>query len=408
MAIKHCKFQPNEYVLVMKNGKIVNQGLGLSFFHNTLSTSMSVIPVVSFDTSFAFDDITTSDFQRINVQGDISYVIRDYEKVSTLVDFSYINTEDYENKKTEAKQVMGRRIANLAKTSISKYVNEKDVRTVIHSQEQIASYLTDEIVSNQTIKDFGLEIVSVSILAISPQLETKKALEAATREEILQQQDDAIYKRRNASIEQERIVKENELNTEIKVAEKEREKEEKAIAAKMSIQEKNAAAQMQKLNDDTKFNAEKLSAEGKHAAAVRQQKTNAAVAEQKDKITINHATMEQIIDDWSYRTEEKDNIQHETRMRRAEHTKEEQSVVNTQKRESADATAYANQVILKAFESIDKEVLIALLVSNMDSKTLIAKAFGDLAVNADKIGNLNISPDLLDSLTSASGKAKVN
>lgn len=36
---------------------------------------------------FAFDDVLTSDFQRINIQGDISYIIRDYEKVAGMIDF---------------------------------------------------------------------------------------------------------------------------------------------------------------------------------------------------------------------------------------------------------------------------------------------------------------------------------
>lgn len=63
MGFKHYKFQPNEYVLVMKNGKVIKQGVGLSFFCNTLSTGMSVVPTVSFDTFFAFDDVLTSDFQ---------------------------------------------------------------------------------------------------------------------------------------------------------------------------------------------------------------------------------------------------------------------------------------------------------------------------------------------------------
>ena len=48
---------------------------------------MSVVPTVSFDTFFAFDDVLTSDFQRINIQGDISYIIRDYEKVAGMIDF---------------------------------------------------------------------------------------------------------------------------------------------------------------------------------------------------------------------------------------------------------------------------------------------------------------------------------
>ena len=32
MGLRHYKFQPNEYVLVMKNGKVVNKGIGLAFF----------------------------------------------------------------------------------------------------------------------------------------------------------------------------------------------------------------------------------------------------------------------------------------------------------------------------------------------------------------------------------------
>lgn len=99
MGFKHYKFQPNEYVLVMKNGKVIKQGVGLSFFCNTLNTGMSVVPTVSFDTFFAFNDVLTSDFQRINIQGDISYIIHDYEKVVGMIDFSYTSESGYEGKK---------------------------------------------------------------------------------------------------------------------------------------------------------------------------------------------------------------------------------------------------------------------------------------------------------------------
>lgn len=312
MGFKHYKFQPNEYVLVMKNGKVVKQGVGLSFFCNTLNTGMSVVPTVSFDTFFAFDDLLTSDFQGINIQGDISYIIRDYEKVAGMIDFSYTSESGYEEKKAEAKQVMGKRITNLAKTSASKFVNARDVKTVIHAQEELAAFLSEEMASNEAITDLGLDVVTVSILAVSPSLETKRALESATREQILQQQDDAIYKRRNAAIEQERIIKENELNTEIKVAEKEHENE--------MLRQKNALEEV------------KL----------------------ESKVT----------------------------------------------KEKADARAYANEVVLKAMEAVNKDILFAILLSGMDSKTLIAKAFNSLAENTDKIGNLNISPDLLETLTS--------
>lgn len=312
MGIRHYKFQPNEYVLVMKNGRIVNQGVGLSFFCNTLNTGMSVVPTVSFDTFFAFDDVMTSDFQGINIQGDISYIIRDYEKVAGMIDFSYTSGTEYENKRIEAKQVMGKRITNLAKTAAARFVNGRDVKAVIHSQEELAAFLTLEMTSNEAIKELGLEVVTVSILAVSPALDMKKALEAATREKIFQQQDDAIYERRNAAIEQERIVKENELNSEIKIAEKE------------------------------------------HANQMLRQKNALEEVELESKVT----------------------------------------------KERADAKAYANEVALGAFGSVDKDVLLAILLSGMDSKTLIAKAFNSLAENSDKIGSLNISPDLLETLTS--------
>ena len=52
-------------------------------------------------------------------------------------------------------------------------------------------------------------------------------------------------------------------------------------------------------------------------------------------------------------------------------------------------------------EAVDKDILLGILLSAMDSKTLIAKAFNSLAENTDKIGNLNVSPDLLETLTSS-------
>lgn len=53
-------------------------------------------------------------------------------------------------------------------------------------------------------------VMGLSILAIVPNKETLRALEAQAREEMLRSADNALYERRNASIEQERRVKENE------------------------------------------------------------------------------------------------------------------------------------------------------------------------------------------------------
>ena len=314
----------------------MQKGLGLSFFYNTLTTSMIVVPATAFDAPFAFDGIMTSDFQDVSVQGDISYTISDYERASRMVDFSYKNTKkENQTVLAEAKQKMAKRMINLAKVYATKFMSTRDVRTAMISGDALAEAMRENLKQDMTMREFGLELISVSILGILAKPDTQKALEAATREEILRQQDDAIYKRRNAAIEQERIVTENELNTEISIADKEKEKKEKEMETKRLVLEKQAELDARKLRDD-----------------IRLEEENRKLVE----------------------------LQTE----------------NAKKR--SDAKAYDSAVLLKTFAGIDTEVVKALAASGMDSKALIAKAFVEIGDKADKIGVLNVSPDLLEAL----------
>lgn len=337
MAIKYKKFEPTEYVMKIKKGKVIQQGLGLSFFYNTMTTSMMVLPAMAFDTGFVYDDIMTSDFQKLNVQGDISYTIADYEKAAGMVDFSYKSVKkDYENTLLAAKQKMAKRIMNLTKVYITKYISTKNIREAIVSADELAEVLKTALKEDETIQEFGLQIIAISILGISPQPDTRRALEAATREEILKQQDDAVYKRRNSAIEQERAIKENELNTEIKIAEKEKEKQEKDMETKRMMQEKQAELDAKKIANDIQL-------------------------EEENRKLVDLQTENE--------------------------------------KKKSDAKAYDSEVLLGTFAGVDTEIIKALAVSGMDSKSLIAKAFVEIGDKADKIGVLNVSPDLLETLT---------
>lgn len=68
-------------------------------------------------------------------------------------------------------------------------------------------------------------------------------------------------------------------------------------------------------------------------------------------------------------------------------------------KKKSDAKAYDSEVLLKTFAGVDKDVIKALVTSGMDSKALIAKAFLEIGDKADKIGVLNVSPDLLETLS---------
>ncbi len=337
MAIKYKKFEPTEYVMKIRRGNVIQQGLGLSFFYNTMTTSMMVLPATAFDTGFVYDDIMTSDFQKINVQGDISYTIADYEKTASMVDFSYKGIKkEYDNILFEAKQKMAKRIMNLTKVYITKYLSTKNIREAIVSADELAEALKAALKTDETIQEFGLQIIAISILGITPQPDTRRALEAATREEILKQQDDAVYKRRNCAIEQERAIKENELNTEIKIAEKEKEKHEKNMETKRMMQEKQAELDAKKIANDIRL-------------------------EEENRKLVDLQTENE--------------------------------------KKKSDAKAYDSEVLLGTFAGVDTEIIKALAVSGMDSRSLIAKAFVEIGDKADKIGVLNVSPDLLETLT---------
>ena len=66
-------------------------------------------------------------------------------------------------------------------------------------------------------------------------------------------------------------------------------------------------------------------------------------------------------------------------------------------RKEADTKGYLIESTLKPYKDVDWKILTA-LNNNPDPRFNIGLAFRQLAENADKIGNLNISPELLDSL----------
>ena len=67
-------------------------------------------------------------------------------------------------------------------------------------------------------------------------------------------------------------------------------------------------------------------------------------------------------------------------------------------RTEADARAYALAAVMVVLTKVEPRVLEAVASTGMGPEQLIARAFQGLAERADKIGELNISPDLLGRL----------
>jgi hypothetical protein len=79
----------------------------------------------------------------------------------------------------------------------------------------------------------------------------------------------------------------------------------------------------------------------------------------------------------------------------------DQKVAN--ERKDADSRAYSMEVAAKAIETMDWKKLMLVTPGGFNAGQVIALAFQELVGNAQKIGELNISPDLLQGLM---GKAR--
>jgi len=74
-------------------------------------------------------------------------------------------------------------------------------------------------------------------------------------------------------------------------------------------------------------------------------------------------------------------------------------------RKEADSRAYALEATLKPMRDMDWRTMMTLSQQGGDPKMMIALAFQEMASNAQKIGELNISPDLLRSLVASTVSA---
>jgi hypothetical protein len=86
-GIRFIKVQPTTYLLRYRRGKIVREGVGLSFFYYGPTTSLVAVPVASTDTPFIFQE-TTADFQSVTIQGQVTYRVGDAKKLASLLNYT--------------------------------------------------------------------------------------------------------------------------------------------------------------------------------------------------------------------------------------------------------------------------------------------------------------------------------
>lgn len=233
---------------------------------------------------------------------------------------------------------LGDRVAMQVEVIVQQAVQGMALKEALRAAAQIARAAQAELATRPEIEALGLEVLGVSIMAVKPTPDIARALEAEARESNLKAADDAVYLRRMSAVEKERAIRQNELDTDIAVEEKKRQIRESQLDSKALVAKRENALRDEQMSAD-------IALEDQRKALVASQADNA--------------------------------------------------------RALAEAEAHRVAAIMRALEAADPRIVQALAAAGMAPGQLIAQAFGGIAERAEKIGHLNVSPDLLQTLLGA-------
>ena len=232
------------------------------------------------------------------------------------------------------------RLVRLAEVLTQQALLQMRLSDALRAAGDMAARVDAALKQHPDVVGLGLEIQAVSIVAIKPTPDTARALEAEAREAILKASDEAVFARRNAAVGNERAIRESELETEIAVEHKKRTIREVQMDAEASVRRKTHALRSADMEADI-----------------------ALETKRKDFVALNA-----------------DN----TRM-------------------LGEAEAQRLGAVMTALQHADPRVVQAIAATGMQPSQLIAQAFGGIAEKAERIGQLNVSPELLQTLAAASG-----
>jgi regulator of protease activity HflC (stomatin/prohibitin superfamily) len=313
LGIRYLKSPATVYVQHLKGGRVRQEGPGLSFYYYAPTSVIVQVPISSVDVPFAFTE-TTSDFQDVTVQGNLTYRVNDPVKLAGLLDYSIDPGGRY---RSDDPSKLGERLVQAAQTGAREFIHTQPLRAALVGSAALVEAMRVALGQSATLTQLGVQVLEVAITTISADPEMSRALQAEAREQLLKEADEALYARRNTSVELERTIRENELQTEKVVAQRQREVRETQMEAEIAVEQQRATLV-------------------------------------------------------------------ETR-------------VENERKEAA-ARGDALRAVLDPVREVDWRILLA-MQGDADSGTLIASAFDQLAQRAERIGSLNISPELLEALT---------
>ena len=316
-GIRYIKVPPTTHLIQYRRGEVVRQGAGLSFFYFAPTSEIVLVPRVSSDVPFVFNEVT-ADFQAATIQGELTYRVAKPAELVSLLDFSVDSLGRY---RSDDPSKLNDRLIHAAQILARGFTQRHELGELLVKSDALIESVLAGLRESTAVGMLGVEILGLTVLSIKATPEMAKALQADAREKLLQRADEAVYARRNTALELERQIKENELQTEIAVEQKRRQVRETKLQADIALEQERAVLV--------------------------------------------------------------------------------ESRVENQRKES-QARADGLRAMLEPMKEVDWRTLMTAGSGGLDARQLVAMAFRDLADNAEKVGTLNISPELLHALLGSS------
>jgi hypothetical protein len=244
--LSFMKARPTTYVIQYQRGRVKREGPGLAFLYYNPTSSIVAIPIGSADLPFVFTELT-SDFQTVTIQGQLTYQVTEPRQLAGVLDYSLDRRGQHAS---DDHQKLGERLVNAAQIQAHAVVQRLTLRQALVSTDAMVAQVLAGLRSDDAVRLLGVTILGLTIVAIKPTPEIGRALEAEAREGLQRQSDEAIYARRNAAVEQERRIKESELETEIAVQEKQRQIRETRMAADIAVEQQRSELLIKKSENE--------------------------------------------------------------------------------------------------------------------------------------------------------------
>jgi regulator of protease activity HflC (stomatin/prohibitin superfamily) len=209
-GIGYFKGQPTDYIQRYTSGAVRREGMGLAFYYWHFNTQVVAVPTTSRDVDFLFNEIT-GNFQEVTLQGQMTYRIDEPKKAAALLNLR-IDPDKY-TYATDDLNTLAQKIINVVRIETRSEVERRTLAEVLRDSRAIAKEVEQRVREAAVLHPLGVELLSLFFLSARPNPEVAKALEAQAREELLRQADEAIYARRGAAVDEERKIKEKQLES---------------------------------------------------------------------------------------------------------------------------------------------------------------------------------------------------